>query len=111
MEGFKTSSLLTADSFTFVIWPHGQTHLLEFLDFLYGQQSTIKFTMEQEQGGKISFLDVQLSKNPDGTLKHSIYCKPTHTDRYLKQRSFHHPAIKSSVNHALVRWAYQLCDR
>ena len=32
------------------------------------------------------------------------------TDRYLNQRSFHHPSIKSSVNRTLVQRAYNLWD-
>ena len=34
--------------------------------------------------------------------------KPTHTDRYLHSRSFHHPKIKSSVKRSLV--AYNVCN-
>ncbi|XP_071794603.1 uncharacterized protein [Asterias amurensis] len=116
MEEFESSSLLTADlrpnlwlryvDDTFVVWPHGQ----DSLHYLNQQHSSIKFTMEQEHSGKLPFLDVLITRNQDGTLHHSIYRKPTHTDRYLHQRSFHHPAIKSSVNRALVQQAYTICD-
>ena len=64
--------------------------------------------MEQEQDGQLVFLDVNLSRNNDGTLNHRVYRKPTHTDRYLHQRSFHHPAIKTSVNRTLVRRAHEI---
>ncbi|XP_071803690.1 uncharacterized protein [Asterias amurensis] len=120
MEEFESSSLLTADlrpslwlryvDDTFVVWPHGQDSLHEFLQYLNQQHSSIKFTMEQEHSGKLPFLDVLITRNQDGTLHHSIYRKPTHTDRYLHQRSFHHPAIKSSVKCALVQRAYTICD-
>ncbi|XP_022104796.1 uncharacterized protein LOC110986851 [Acanthaster planci] len=118
MEEFETSSLLTADlkptiwlhyvDNTFIIWSHGQDHLQEFLKYLNKQHPTIKFTMEQEQDGYLSFLDVHLFRNPDGTLNHR---KPTHTDWNLHQKSFHHPAIKTSVNRTLVRRAYEICDQ
>ena len=121
MEEFETSSLLTAElkpslwlryvDDTFVIWPHGQEQLQEFLTYLNKQHPTIKFTMEQEQDGHLAFRDVHLSRNKDGTLNHRVYRKPTHTDRYLHQRSFHHPAIKTSVNHTLVRRAHEICDQ
>ena len=77
------------------VWPHGRDTLQ---DFLNEQHPSIKFTMEVEEDGKILFLDVGISRNPDGSLQHNVYRKPTHTDRYLNQRSFHHPSMKSSVN-------------
>ncbi|XP_022090981.1 uncharacterized protein LOC110979472 [Acanthaster planci] len=86
-------------------------HLQEFLEYLNKQHPTVKFTMEQEQDGHLSFLDVHLSRNPDGTLNHRVHHMPTHTDRYLHQRSFHHPAVKTSVNHTLVNRAYEICDQ
>ncbi|XP_038052349.1 uncharacterized protein LOC119725058 [Patiria miniata] len=101
MEEFESSSLLTVDlrpslwlryvDETFVVWPHGPDTLQDFLQYINKQHTSISFTMEQEQHGTIPFLDVKISRNPDGTLGHSVYMKPTHTDRYLYQRSFHHP--------------------
>ncbi|XP_038054619.1 uncharacterized protein LOC119726835 [Patiria miniata] len=95
MEEFESSSLLTADlrpslwlryvDDTFVVWPHGPDTLQDFLQYLNQQHTSISFTMEQEQHGTIPFLDVKISRNPDGTLGHSVYRKPTHTDRYLHQ--------------------------
>ena len=94
---------------TFVVWPHGRDALQDFLQYLNEEHPSIKFTREVEDG-KISFLDVGISRNPDSCLRHNVYRKPTHTDRYLNQRSFHHSSIKSSVNRALVQRAYNLCD-
>jgi hypothetical protein len=65
---------------TFVVWPHGQDSLHEFLQYLNQQHSSIKFTMEQEHSGKLPFLDVLITRNQDGTLHHTIYRKPTHTN-------------------------------
>ena len=42
---------------------------------------------------------------------HSVYRKPTHTDRYLNYRSFYHLAVKSSVCKTLVSCAYKVCDK
>ena len=58
-----------------------------------------------------SFLDVEVTRREDGSLARRVYRKPTHTDRYLNNASFHHPKIKSSVNRALVRQAYNICDK
>ncbi|XP_022111524.1 uncharacterized protein LOC110990735 [Acanthaster planci] len=59
--------------------------------------------MEKKQDGHIAFLDVEVSRLPDDTLSRTVYRKPTHTDRYLNNRSFHHTSIKAPVNRTLVR--------
>ena len=87
-----------------------ETHSRIFY-YLNQQHPSIKFTMETEEDHKIAFLDVGISRNPDGSLHHNVYRKPTHTDRYLNQRSFHHPSIKSSVNRTLVQRAYNFVTR
>ena len=120
MEEFEQTAIVTAEhrprvwlryvDDTFVIWQHGPTNLQLFLNHLNGLHSNINFTMEQERNGSISFLDVSVTRKPDGTLTRSIYRKPTHTDRYLHRNSFHHPKIKASVNRTLVRRAYSICD-
>ena len=95
----------------FAVWSHGKEHLNKFLSYLNIHPS-IKFTIEQENDQlSLSFLDIALTRNPDGSLNHSVYRKPTHTDRYLNYRSFHHPQIKSSVCKTLVNRAYNVCDK
>jgi hypothetical protein len=66
---------------TFVIWPHGQEKLTEFLNHLYGLHKKIQFTMEK--GGYLPFLDIGIYRKRDGSLGHSVYWKPTHTNPYL----------------------------
>ena len=51
---------------------------------------SIKFTYEEENNGSISFLDTDITRKPDGSLKLSIYRKATHTNQYLQFQS-HHP--------------------
>ena len=51
---------------------------------------SIKFTFEEEKDGSIPFLDTEISRKPDGSLKLSIYRKATHTNQYLQFQS-HHP--------------------
>lgn len=46
----------------------------------------------------------------DNTLGHTVYRKPTHTDRYLHATSHHHPANLRSVVSALVNRAHRICD-
>ncbi|XP_072014747.1 uncharacterized protein [Amphiura filiformis] len=51
---------------------------------------SIKCTIEREENGQIAMLDTMISRKEDGTLKVTIYRKPTHTDQYLSMDS-HHP--------------------
>ncbi|XP_071439841.1 uncharacterized protein [Hetaerina americana] len=82
---------------TFVIWPHGEEKLEEFHRELNNINSAIKFTKELEKDGRLPFLDVLVTRKLDGTLGHSVYRKPTHTDRYLHATSHHHPQQKAGV--------------
>jgi hypothetical protein len=96
---------------TFVIWPHGQVKLLEFLDHLNGLQKNIRFTMETEKEGHLPFLDIDIYRRTDSSLGHKVYRKPTHTNLYLQQNSHHHPAHKQSVLTSLIHRARTLCDK
>ncbi|GJQ78841.1 hypothetical protein Trydic_g2681 [Trypoxylus dichotomus] len=62
--------------------PCGVT-LDSFLGHRNSQHPDIKFTMEVEKDGVIPFLDVLVKRKPNARLGHSVYRKPTHTDRYL----------------------------
>ena len=62
----------------------------------------IKFTYDQENEGKLAFLDVLLSRRPDGSIKLQIYRKPTHTDAYLMFDSHHPVQHKFSVIRTLL---------
>jgi TFIIF-interacting CTD phosphatase-like protein len=68
---------------TFVVLLHGKDELHEFLKHLNSIHPNITFTMEVEQNKVLPFLDVLVSRSPDGSLGHSIYRKSTHTDLYL----------------------------
>jgi predicted GIY-YIG superfamily endonuclease len=96
---------------TFVIWPHGRNALQSFLEFLNNQHSNIKFTMETETEGCIPFLDILIRRKPDGSLGHSVYRKPTHTDLYLNGNSFHHKSQRNTVISTLALRAKTISDQ
>ena len=68
-----------------------------FLLHLNKQHPRIKFTTEMEKEGNIPFLDTLVQRKEDGTIKISIYRKPTHTDQYLDWRSNHHISQKTGI--------------
>ena len=120
MEWFEKTALDTAPKRpknwfryvddTFVVWQHGKDSLLEFLAHLNNIHSNIKFTMEIESNNKLPFLDVLVYKKETGDLGHSVYRKPTHTDRYLNANSNHHPSQKRALIKTLVHRAKTISD-
>ncbi|KAJ4425918.1 hypothetical protein ANN_27544 [Periplaneta americana] len=93
---------------TFVVWRHGEPALRDFLNHLNGVHKQIQFTMELESDGRLPFLDVLVHRKPDGTLGHSVYRKPTHTDRYLHKSSNHHPGQKRAMMKTLIERAQKI---
>jgi hypothetical protein len=70
----------------------------------------VQFTVEEEENGSISFLDVLLTRKDNGKLSKKVYRKPTHTDKYLNFQSYHHLSQKISVIDSLVYRAIRICD-
>ncbi|XP_072037121.1 uncharacterized protein [Amphiura filiformis] len=63
-----------------------------FYKFINEVDPNIKFTQEECVDNKLAFLDCQVHIHEDGSLKSTVYRKPTHTDFYLQFDS-HHPRI------------------
>lgn len=53
---------------TLLIWNYGQAALEDFIDILNNNYESIKFTVEQEQDGKLPFLDILLMRRSGGKL-------------------------------------------
>jgi hypothetical protein len=94
----------------FCILRGGQPEVEQFLRHLNALHSKIKFTYELQANNTLPFLDVKVMAQADGTLKHTVYRKPTHTDKYLNASSHHHPKHLRSVETSLVNRARALCD-
>ncbi|XP_053698740.1 uncharacterized protein LOC128745687 [Sabethes cyaneus] len=69
------------------------------LDYLL---PSCKFTVEQEVEGKLSLLDLLITRKEDNTLKFSIFRKPTSTDRYITTDSNHFGAQKQAAFHSMA---------
>jgi len=61
----------------------------------YSQEHKISSEVEVEENSRIPFLDVLLERKSDGSLLHSVYRKPTHTNQYIHTSSHHHSSQKN----------------
>ena len=92
---------------TFTALPEDQVDW--FLDHLNMVEPWIKFTMEKESNGSLSFLDTLVTHHDDGSLSTSVYRKKTHTDRYLDFTSHHPLAHNVAVARTLMTRANRIC--
>ena len=95
---------------TFVVWPHGQEKLDSFHKHLNTQHRNIKFTVEHEKENKLAFLDVQVTRTTTNRLTTSVYCKPTHTNRYIPFHSHHHRMTITGVLRCMRDRANRIFD-
>ena len=120
MEKFEQTALETAPlkpkvwlryvDDTFVIWNHGEEELQRFLQHLNKVNLSIQFTMEVESKQKLAFLDVLVERTAELNLGHTVYRKPTHTERHLQKTSNHHPRQNCGVIKTLVDRAKRICE-
>jgi hypothetical protein len=71
----------------FILSP-GRLQIDEMFSFLNSIHPNISFTCEFENDNAIAFLDIMISRQPDGTMSRSIYRKPTWTGQYQNFFSF-----------------------
>ena len=78
-----------------------------FHDSLNSINQHISFTIEHESNGQLPFFDTLILRD-NGKLLVDIYCKPTHTDRYLDFHSHHDRKHKISTAETLLHRALNL---
>ncbi|XP_059055428.1 uncharacterized protein LOC131849377 [Achroia grisella] len=64
----------------FCIFNGTQQQADEYLKYLNSIHSKTKFTMELEKDRSLAFLDILVMVRSDGSVTHTVYRKPTHTD-------------------------------
>ena len=68
------------------------------------------FKMKIEADSILHFLDVLVTQKHNQKLGHTVYWKPTHTDRYLHKNSNHHPRQITGIITTLTERALHICE-
>ena len=87
-----------------------RTHFENFFLHTNNLHPNIKFTMEEESNGELTFLDTLLKRN-NGEISVLVYRKPTYTDQYLHYSSYHQTSCKESVVSSLFNRAYSIITK
>jgi hypothetical protein len=87
-----------------------KTELHEALEIFNSAHPSMKFTSEIELNNSFHFLDVQLTRKPDGSLMRSVYRKPTWTGQYTNFNSFVPMKQKRMLVHTLLNRAKRICS-
>ena len=87
-----------------------QTDAHSLLNSFNCAHPSIQFTVECENSNSFNFLDVLLSRRADGSLKRSVYRKPTWTGQYTHFRSFVPLRQKRNLIHTLSHRARVICS-
>jgi hypothetical protein len=77
----------------FLICPHGAARLQQFLHYLNILKPTVKFTVNVEATGILSFLEASVMKRCP-KLVTKVYGKPIQTGHYLHFKSNHPYCVK-----------------
>ncbi|BHF83935.1 hypothetical protein SprV_0902708400 [Sparganum proliferum] len=86
---------------TFVIIE--RSRLADFQDLLNGIFPDIQFTREEEHDEQLPFLDVLVTRTPNGELNTTVYGKATNTTQILNYHSNHPMAHKRSCVRTLFQ--------
>nr|VZI16343.1 unnamed protein product [Spirometra erinaceieuropaei] len=87
-----------------------ETDVATLLDAANQAHSSIKFTLEMETAGSLPFLDVLLSRRPDGSVRRSVYRKKTWSEQYTNFASFVYLQQKRNVVRCLAQRARKICS-
>ena len=86
-----------------------QDYLIKFRDYFKKCHPNMNFTFEQEKNGKLSFLDVEVSRDGN-TFVTSVYRKPTFSGVYAHFDSFLLSTYKIGMIYTLVFRCFRICS-
>ena len=93
---------------TFLLF-QSKDHVEKFRNYLNKQHENIKFTLEIEKNGSLSFLDVKISRENNKFVT-SVYRKPTFTGVFTNFESFIPDIYKRGLIETLLHRSFRLCE-
>ena len=84
-------------------------HFSKFCDYFNTCHQNMSFSFEQEKDGKLSFLDVEVSRQ-EGHFVTSVYRKPTFSGVYIHFESFFPTIYKFGMIYTLVYCYFKICS-
>ena len=84
-------------------------HVEKFKNYLNKQHKNIKFTLEIEENGSLSFLDITITRENNKFVT-SVYCKPTFSGIFTNFESFIPEMHKRGLIETLLHRSFRLCS-
>ncbi|CAH8586016.1 unnamed protein product [Dicrocoelium dendriticum] len=84
-------------------------NLEEILDHFNRVHAAVQFTYEKESDNRLPYLDVLLTRRPDGSIQRQVYRKPTWIGQYTNFYSFVPMRYKRNLVHCLTSRARRIC--
>ena len=86
-----------------------RSQVKKFLRYMNSRHANINFTVEEEENGSLSFLDIAITRN-EGKLTTSIHRKKTFSGVYVNYNSFLPRDYKRGLISTLLHRAYTICS-
>ena len=93
----------------FMIWTHSLDSYHDFITHLNSCHKSIKFTAEMSSK-HVNFLDTTVILNGDGTLRTTLYSKPTDSHNYLLYSSSHAQHCKNGLPFSQFLRVRRICS-
>ena len=93
----------------YCLWQYGEEHIQDFLEYLNGCHPRIKWTIEVEKEGKLSFVDLNLCRK-SFRISAGIYRKDSHTLKYSTFSSNRPRVEQLGIVKSMLHRAHELCD-
>ena len=84
-------------------------HLSKFRNYFNTRHPNMSFSFEQEKNGRLSFLDVEVSREK-GKFITTVYRKPTFSGAYTHFESFLPTVYKFGMVYTLVYRCFKICS-